>query len=129
MKLKPISSKNGLVSEGNHTGTIISITGKPDEINPKKVIIGFEIENNDKVEKELSASLEEGSPLRRDVETILGRPLNKSEITDGFDLASLIGRTCQVVVIHKSGAGGKPVAVVGLVLPATVAQTEAKTAA
>jgi hypothetical protein len=38
-----------------------------------------------------------------------------------MDLNQLIGKKCQIVVYHKSSAGGRPKPVVGNVLPAAMA--------
>jgi hypothetical protein len=62
-----------------------------------------------------------GSPLRTDSITILGRSLTTEESENGMDLNQLIGKKCQIVVYHKSSAGGRPKPVVGNVLPAAAA--------
>lgn len=108
-----------LVPEGPHPAAVSSITGKPNDSEPKKVVIRFKVGNREEeITKELPVSFEERAPLRKDVETLLGRQLTANEAETGLDLQTLVGRPCQVVVTHKTGVGGKPVAVVTLVQPA-----------
>jgi len=118
MLIKSNSPKKSMLSEGNYGAKVSSIECKPDEANPKKIFISFKI-GNEKAElvKQLPASFESGTMLRKDVETILARPLTEAEEVNGFDLNSLIGKECQVVVMHKASAGGKKVPAVGLILP------------
>jgi hypothetical protein len=113
-------SNKAIHKEGTFGSHVGSVKGKPSDTEPKKVIVGFKIKDHEaEIPKELPFSFEDDSPLRKDVETILTRQFTKTEATDGFDLNSLVGRPCRVVVMHKGGAGGRPVAVVTLVLPST----------
>ena len=127
MFLKLKTKKSALVSEGTHRAVVNSVVGKPTEEDPKRIDLGFRVEGStDEVIKVLPISLEVGSPLRNDVETILGRTLTNQDLSDGFDPhTQLQGKSCQIVVMHKNGSGGRPVAVATLVLPtadAVVAQ-------
>jgi hypothetical protein len=116
MLIKAKNRNKAILAEGNYAATVASVTGKPNDTAPKKVVIGFKIENHEgEIPKELPFSFEDGSPLRSDVETTLGRQFTRTEATEGFDLIGLIGKPCQVVVMHKSAAGGKPIAVVSVV--------------
>jgi hypothetical protein len=119
MMLKASAPKIALIPEATYPATLSSIKGLPDETNPKKVAIGFKIDGHDtEVVKEVSVSFDTGKPLRKDAETILGRELTNSEAQSGFDINKLIGKLCQVVVMHKAASGGKPQAVVSVVLKA-----------
>lgn len=107
-----------LIPEGSHIATLASVTGKPNDLSPKKAVFRFSIEGRgEEVTKEVPVSFEERAPLRRDAETLLGRQLTAREAEDGLDLQTLLGRPCQVVVTHKSGVGGKPVAAATLIQP------------
>ncbi|MEI8043437.1 MAG: hypothetical protein WCL11_18655 [Verrucomicrobiota bacterium] len=117
MLLKSTAPKTTLLNEGTYPSILKSITGLPDEVKPKKVALGFTVEGCEtEVVKELPVSFDAGRPLRKDAESILGRELTTKEAQEGFDVNQLIGKPCQVVVMHKSGAGGKSEAVVSLVL-------------
>ena len=117
MIVKAKISKKPLLSEGTYDANVGSIKGKPNDTEPKKVDLGFKIENHEEeIHKEVPFSFEPDSPLRKDVESVLGRQFTKTEAIEGFDLNSLIGKPCRVVVMHKAGAAGRPVAVVTLVL-------------
>jgi hypothetical protein len=119
MMLKATAPKTALLSEGTYPAALKSVTGLPDKDNPKKVALGFGIHGHEaEVVKEMPASFDAGQPLRKDAETLLGHELTASEAQMGFDLDQLIGKPCRVVVMHKGGAGGKPKAVVSVVLPA-----------
>jgi len=117
MILTASKPKTSLIAEGTYPATLKSIKGVPDDSNPRKVLIGFKPGGHElEVNKEFQASFDDGKPLRKDVETILGRQFTSKEAQTGFDITKLIGKRCQVVIMHKSGAGGKPQAAVSLVL-------------
>jgi len=59
------------------------------------------------------------SPLKREVQAILGRTLSVPEIAS-FDTDQLLNRNCQVVVVHQHNGGSKPKAVIKTVLAAPV---------
>jgi hypothetical protein len=59
------------------------------------------------------------SPLRREVQAILGRSLSLPEIAS-FDTDQLLNRNCQVVVAHQHDGGSKPKAVIKTVQAAPV---------
>jgi len=118
MIIKSKNTKTPILNEGNYAAAVASITGRPNDTEPKKVALGFTIENHDgEITKILPFSFENGTPLRKDVETLLGNQLTATEAEGGVDLATLIGKRCQVVVVHRAKAGGKPVAEVGIILP------------
>lgn len=122
--IKASAPKNVLIPEDTYPATLKTVTPLPDDKNPKKVGFGFKIEGHEAlVTKELALSFDEGKPLRKDVETLLGgRQFTPQEAREGYDLDKLIGNRCRIVVMHKSAAGGKPQAVVSLI------QTETETA-
>ena len=106
-----------LLAEGTYTATLSSIKGLPEGQPPKKVVLGFKPDGKEsEVTKELPASLDEGKPLRQDIERLLERQFTPKEAQAGYDIMKLIGKRCRVVVMHKAGAGGKPQAVVSLIL-------------
>jgi hypothetical protein len=116
MMLIASKPKTALAPEGTYPATFSSIKGLPDEQKPKKLAFGFKIKGHEtEVSKELPVSFDEGKPLRKDVETLLGRQLTSGEAQAGFDITKLFGTRCQVVVMHKSGSGGKPQAAVSLI--------------
>jgi hypothetical protein len=119
MMLKASQPKTVLLKEGTYPAILGSTKGLPDENNPKRVALGFKAEGYEpELVKEVPVSFDPGKPLRKDAETILGRELTASEAQTGFDINDLIGKRCQVVVMHKAGAGGKTEAVVSVVLKA-----------
>ena len=111
--------KKPLLEEGNYIARVASVQLKPNRENPKKAVVGFKIDNyQGEVLKEMPLALEVGAPLRKDMETILAKRFTDAELEGTIRLGGLVGKPCQVVVMHKAAAGGKPMAVVGLVLPA-----------
>jgi hypothetical protein len=118
MLVKASAPKTSLHAEGTYPATLKTVTPLPDEKNPKKVGLGFKPDDDESiVTKEMPLTLDEGKPLRKDVETLLGRQFTSSEARAGYDLDKLIGKRCRVVVMHKAGSGGKPQAAVSLILP------------
>jgi hypothetical protein len=120
MKISAKTKQVATLEEGTYAATLSSVTGKPTETNPTKVVFGFKVEGFDKeLTKENPASFVAGSPLRSDTETIIGRSFTTDEANDGIELTTLVGKKCQIVVFHKAGSGGRPKPAVSLVLPAT----------
>jgi len=106
------------VAEGTYSSAFNSAKGIPSETEPKKIVGGYKLDGTDlEVFKEYSPSFEVGSPLRADVETLLGRELSASE-AESFDLDTVKGKPCSVTVFHKRIAGGRTGYAVSLVLPA-----------
>lgn len=111
-----------VLAEGTYHATVGSVTGKPNEDEPTKIVFGFKVDNYDKeITKEIPPSFVAGSPLRSDTETIMNRSLTTEEANQGVDVKTLVGYKCQIVVFHKAGSGGRPKPAVSLVLPAAVA--------
>ena len=107
-----------LVPEGPHVAKLVAVAGKPNDAEPKKVILRFKVEgHDDEVTKQVPVSFEQHAPLRHDAETLLGRQLTANEAEDGLDLQSLVGKAAQIVVGHKPGVGGKPTATATLIQP------------
>ena len=119
MKIIAKTPQVSVLAEGTYDATVGSITPKPNETEPTKIISGFNIEGYDKeVMKETPASFVAGSPLREDTETIIRRKLTEEEEKKGFELNTLVGMKCRVVVYHKASAGGRPKPAVSIVMPA-----------
>jgi hypothetical protein len=90
-----------------HKVAIVWIT---DEVNPE----------NDKpflVQQRYTASLNEKSNLRRDLQNWRGKPFTPEELK-GFDLEKLLGVNCQLNIVHKPRTDGSGVwANVGAIMP------------
>lgn len=71
------------------------------------------------MEKKYPATMGERSPLKREAQAILGRPLGVQEL-QSFDTDQLLNRNCQVVVVHQHNGGSKPKAVIKTVLATPV---------
>lgn len=67
------------------------------------------------VSKEYTASLNEKSNLRKDLETWRGKAFSKDEL-EGFDIKVLLGVNCNIQVIHKT-KGDKTYSNVSAVMP------------
>ena len=108
-----------VLAEGTFNATVSSVTAKPNEAKPTKIVFGFKVEGYDKeVCKDNPVSFAAGSPLRSDTETIMGRSFTTDEANDGIDLTTLVGMKCQIVVFHKAGSGGRPKPAVSMVMSA-----------
>jgi hypothetical protein len=51
-------------------------------------------------------SLHEKATLRKSLESWLGRTLTEPEVTEGYDLETLLGKNCQLTVVHKVTPNG-----------------------
>ena len=115
VKTKPVV----VLEEGTYNATVSSVTAKPNEDKPTKIVFGFRVEGYDKdVFKDNPLSFAAGSPLRSDTETILGRSFTTDEANEGIDLNTLVNKACQITVFHKAGSGGRPKPAVSMVMPA-----------
>jgi hypothetical protein len=111
-----------VLDEGTYNATVSSVTPKPNETKPAKIVFGFKVNGYEKeVFKDNPVSFAAGSPLRTDTETIIGRSFTTDEANDGIDLNTLVGQKCQIVVYHKAGSGGRPKPAVSMVISATAA--------
>jgi hypothetical protein len=126
MIIKTKQTRSEILREGEHSPTLNSVKGLPTDADPKKVSFGFKFPGHEgEITKELPLSFEEGAPLRKDVETLLGKGLTAKEAAEGINLNDLVGKPCRVVVMHKAGAGGKPKAVVTVIMPPATAPAPA----
>lgn len=79
-------------------------------------VVGEEGENLI-VFNEASLKLSPKSKLTSIVEGILGRPVTPDERKNGFDVLSLLGKTCKVSVKHKFSQAGNEYAYVDAIIP------------
>jgi hypothetical protein len=104
--------------------------GEKPELEIEFAVVGA----TEPMRKQYPIRLDGRSPLRREVQAILGRSLSIPEIAS-FDTDQLLNRTCQVVVVHQHNGGSKPKAVIKtvlatpVVLPAVAAASPAVTPA
>jgi len=86
-----------------------------------KVVWQTEARNKDKerfqVRQVYTASLAEGSNLRRDLESWRGRPFTADELK-GFDIENVLGANCQISVTHAVSKKGRTFAKLTAVVPA-----------
>lgn len=130
----PVSSNKAFViaSEGNHVARVYSIveigeitdTWEGEDRQVRKLRIGWELPNevhvfNEEkgeqplaVFQEYTISLNSKAKLRKIVEGILGKTLNKEE-EENFSIESLLGKPCMLQVTQKvSMTSGNPYCVV-----------------
>ncbi|NDJ14630.1 MAG: hypothetical protein EBY17_26110 [Acidobacteriia bacterium] len=121
MKLQIQIAKTELPPERLHDATVKSI--KPKGESKCTIEFGIVFDGTQfTVCKDSPAKLDRTSELFRDAQTILGKKFDEAEANVDFDLDTLVGKVCQVVVIHKRTNGGRVVAAVETVLPAVSAQ-------
>lgn len=119
------------IPAGTYTGVCYSIIDLGVQVNEKfgiksrKIMITWELpdetmevdgETKPKViGKEYTLSLSEKGNLRKELEAWRGRAFTKDEL-DGFDLKNVLGKGCQLQVIHKTTATGKVRAVITAII-------------
>jgi hypothetical protein len=114
MKIHPKKVRRTLPDEGTYAAVLESVTGVPTSERPKRVQFGFRVAGYDElVVKDYAPSVEEGSLLRRDCDTLRGSPHTNAEIQGGLDPTEFIGRKVQLVVMAKPTGGGKVKSVAG----------------
>lgn len=67
---------------------------------------GVEVEGPMVIWKTYTASLNEKSNLRKDLVAWRGRDFSKDELA-GFDIGAIVGKPCQIVVVHREGNDGR----------------------
>ncbi len=68
--------------------------------------------------RRFNATICQGSHLRKAVEALRGKPFVEGEIgEEGFDIETLIGRSCQIAVEHRTSKTGKVFANITSVFP------------
>lgn len=114
------------IPEGTHLAICYAVCDlgivESEAYGPKhKVLICWETPNelNSKgepyeVAKQFTASLNEKSTLRRDLESWRGRKFTDEELK-GFDLKNILSKPCQVTVVHNTTPAGKTYANVNAV--------------
>lgn len=97
---------------GVHKAKVEKIEPKHHEQWGERVLFTFLLNGNAyddgtsiRVFTEASNTLTRKSKLRKIVEGLIGRTLTKEEV-QGFDLETLVGLECQIVVKHEQGADG-----------------------
>ncbi|WCJ60692.1 hypothetical protein NXS98_06080 [Fontisphaera persica] len=119
MKAKAKKIQKAILAEGSYLAKLTSTKYRMNGSEATKVSLCFKIDGcEEEVIKELPFSLDEGTRLRQDVETLLGRQFTAKEAEDGYEIDNLIGKACQIVVAHESGAGGKSKPVVKVIMAA-----------
>jgi hypothetical protein len=118
MKLKLSIPKTALAPEGVHDAKVGAVV--PGGEGRCTLQFAFTKENEQfLVDRGYAARLDSGSPLLKDMETILGRKFTGGEAGQDLDLKLLlVDKICQIVVAHRRSSGGKLVASVTTVLPA-----------
>ena len=108
------------VSEGVHCAACIAIIDLGDQFNDKfgklqhKVMFTWEfpdetvnVDGEDKprvLSKEYTLSLSEKATLRAHLEAWRGKKFSEKEL-EGFDLKNVLGKTCQIQIIHTEKNG------------------------
>ena len=114
MKVK-IAEKTrvSLLAEGLYQATVMGFTPK----NDKKTTAAFGLtDGGTVVTQDYPADLSEGGPLWKLVETLLGHSPGADASGGEFDLDSLTGVPCQVVIERRRTSGGKMVGAVKAIL-------------
>ena len=109
------------IPEGTYTAICYSIIDLGMQVNEKfgnsshKVMFTWElpdetinIDGEDKpraISKEYTLSLGEKANLRKELEAWRGKAFTKEEM-DGFDVKNVLGKPCQIQIIHKTSATG-----------------------
>lgn len=113
------------VPSGTHVARVVWLinigwqkgTYKGEPKNQPKVILGWELPNElvkegDSAGKPMittkfyTNSLGDMANLRKDIVNWRGKDLSQMEINGGFSLTSLMGKACQITIVHKEKQGG-----------------------
>tara|TARA_Y100001935_G_scaffold93147_1_gene77434 strand:+ start:50803 stop:51309 length:507 start_codon:yes stop_codon:yes gene_type:complete len=88
-----------------------------------KLSLCFETQQHDEdgkpfiLVKRYTWSLHEKSNLRKDLERFRGQKFTQSELSEGVDLETYIGLSCNILVVHNEVEDGKVYANIESVLP------------
>lgn len=111
-----------LVSEGVHVAVCVGVWELGTQHSPifdkdmKKVLIMWEVPDETiKIEEEekplviskiYTASLKQNANLRQDLEAWRGKAFTDEELANGFDLRQILGKGCQIQIIHQPSKTG-----------------------
>jgi len=117
---KANESKFDPISEGIHLATCIAVIDLGEQYSnlydntQRKVLVTFELhdetvtvdgeEKNRFVSREYTVSLGDKATLRKDLESWRGKRFTDQEL-QGFDLKNILGKPCQVQIIHTDKQG------------------------
>jgi hypothetical protein len=93
-------------------------------LDPKNCVFTFEITDkkvegtNIEILIRCPANLDPDSPARKVVQSLREKPMAQKEEADGYDPEQLIGTKCQVMVVHRSGPGGRLQLAIDAIFPA-----------
>lgn len=115
-----------LANQGIHSAVLVAIADEGQQVNQmfgsvaQKVSLGFEVVQDGEpliVWKQYTNSIGPKATLRKDLESWRGAPFTKEE-AENFILTNVLGRTCQIQIMHKdSKDGSKTFANINSVLP------------
>lgn len=122
------------VGEGLHTAICTSVIDLGDQYNERfgnkqrKVRITWEVDDETVtvdgeekpriISKEYTLSLSDKATLRRDLESWRGAKFSDDDIyVDGFDLQNILGKPCQITVVHNVSKSGKTYADIAGIVP------------
>lgn len=89
----------------------VALAFELDEIHP-------EFNNPHRVTKRYTMSLHEKSNLSSDLESWFGRSISPEKRKEGIDLETLVGRPCQLVIVHNTDNQGRDWANISTIIPA-----------
>ena len=129
------------ISEGTHLAVCSMLIDLGQQFSEKfgtssrKVLIAWEIPDETielddgpvprTISTRYTASLNERSILRRDLEAWRGKKFTDEELA-GFDLRAIVGKSCLLNVTHTKGQNGKTYANVGAIMSLPRGQAPAK---
>jgi hypothetical protein len=96
--------KQSTQTEGIVMAEVKKVVLEPNEKNPTTCALHFSFTDGTELPKRYPLSFQDG-PLRKDLETIMGRPLSAEEIAEGCDVSQVAGKQVPAVVFLKAAPG------------------------
>jgi len=127
--IKGGDSDRQLPKSGLHNAICCDAYGAGTDETPwgikQKVALAFELDeihpefnNPHRVTKRYTMSLHEKSNLSQDLESWFGRSISPEKRKEGVDLETLVGRPCQLVIVHNTDNQGRDWANISTIIPA-----------
>lgn len=109
--IKEDPSEYPLCPDGLHSAVVVDAVDLGNQSSPwgekHKLSLVFETQLTDEegtsyiLASRYNWSLHEKSNLRKDLERLLGKKFTSEELLEGFNLESLVGMSCNILVVHN----------------------------
>jgi len=103
------AAQSASIKDGTYRAKLTNVKPFNNNYGPR---VGFELSilggphDGQKVMRSTAPQLTKQSKLAEMIEGVTGKPLTDEELSDGFDLSSLLGSECNILVLQQRSKAG-----------------------